>query len=334
MDHLDLVEIATNYVGDPHNSPTIDRDDLIGEGQIALMQAARRYDPEKGSFRSFAFTRIKGAMIDALRRDFLLPRSARERGESLTVVSINKPIGEGGLTLSDTIEDARSDVEEIVANRAQLASAIEERAHEAVRPDLTPMELEVLRGAAVGETAGETASRLGKSHETGEVAAAHGAQATGRAVDRPRRVHGPRRHRRLGRTPIEVPRPFGESNLPIGLLPPRQCRSRIARAPPRPTADRRPLEDKHERSFRMHRVVFRRPGRRPSNRVPRTRVLLVGPPAFCQTIGRSLPAAAKWSATPIPSTRPRSHPRRCYRTSRCSRPGWRTSPTACPNGRR
>ena len=166
MDHLDLVEIATNYVGDPHNSPTIDRDDLIGEGQIALMQAARRYDPQKGSFRSFAFTRIKGAMIDAMRRDFLLPRSARERGESLTVVSMDKPIGDGELTLSDTIEDARSDVEEIVANREQLASAIEERAHEAVRPELTPMELEVLRGAAVGETAGETADRLGKSPET------------------------------------------------------------------------------------------------------------------------------------------------------------------------
>jgi len=166
MDHLDLVEIATNYVGDPRNSATIDRDDLIGEGQIALMQAARRYDPQKGSFRSFAFTRIKGAMIDAMRRDFLLPRSARERGESLTVVSIDNPIGDGELTLSDTIRDARSDVEEIVSNREQLASAIEERAHETVRPELTAMELEVLRGAAVGETAGETANRLGKSHET------------------------------------------------------------------------------------------------------------------------------------------------------------------------
>ncbi len=241
MDHLDLVEIATNYVGDPRNSPTIDRDDLIGEGQIALMQAARRYDPEKGSFRSFAFTRIKGAMIDALRRDFLLPRSARERGESLTVVSIDKPIGEGDLTLSDTIEDARSDVEEIVANRAQLASAIEERAHEAVRPELTPMELEVLRGAAASRRDGGRDGRSPRQvARDRQVAATHGAQATRRAVDRPRGVHRPRRHRRLGRTPIEVPRPFGESNLPIGLLPPRQCRSRIARAPPRPTADRRP----------------------------------------------------------------------------------------------
>lgn len=167
MDHQDLVEIATNFVGDPWQSPTIDRDDLIGEGQVALIKAAHRYDPDKGSFRSYAFTRIKGAMIDALRRDFLLPRSARERGESVTVVSIDKPIGDGELTLSDTIEDARYDVEEIVANRAQLASAIEERAHEIpTRTELTPMELEVLRGAAVGETAGETADRLGKSHET------------------------------------------------------------------------------------------------------------------------------------------------------------------------
>ena len=167
IDHLDLVEIATNYVGDPRDSPTIDRDDLIGEGQVALMQAAHRYDPDKGSFRSYAFTRIKGAMIDALRRDFLLPRYARERGHSLTVVSIDKPIGDGELTLSDTIEDERSSVEEIVEHREQLASAIEDRAHELPsRRELTPMELEVLRGAAVGETAVETADRLGKSHET------------------------------------------------------------------------------------------------------------------------------------------------------------------------
>jgi RNA polymerase sigma factor (sigma-70 family) len=167
IDHLDLVEIATRYVGNPSNSPTIDREDLIGEGQVALIKAARRYDPLKGGFRSYAFGRIRGAMIDALRRDHLLPRYARERGARLAVVSIDKPIGHGDLTLSDTLVDVRASVEEIVAHREQLARALADPpVRTSARTALTPSELEVLRGAAAGETASETASRLLKSIDT------------------------------------------------------------------------------------------------------------------------------------------------------------------------
>lgn len=167
IDHLDLVDKATRHVEGMCNSSAMDHDDLVGEGRVALITAARRYDPLKGSFRSYAFGRIRGAMIDALRRDHLLSRYARDRGGRVAVVSIDRPIGPGELTLSDTLVDVRASVEEIVAHREQLASALADPpARTRPRKALTPSELEVLRGAAAGETAVETACRLQKSIDT------------------------------------------------------------------------------------------------------------------------------------------------------------------------
>ncbi len=168
MEHLDLVDIATRSVGSPRHCAALDRDDLIGEGQVALVKAARRYDPHRGGFRGYAFTRIRGAMLDALRRDHLLPRYARERGARVRVESIDRPLGDGELTLSDTIEDARASVHEIVAHREVLAALVADGAQlaEPSPARLTPSELDVLRGAAGGETAHETARRLRKSIET------------------------------------------------------------------------------------------------------------------------------------------------------------------------
>jgi RNA polymerase sigma factor (sigma-70 family) len=165
-DHLDLVEIATRSVGDPR-SASLDRDDLIGEGQVALVKAARRYDSRKGSFRAYAFRRIRGAMLDALRRDHFLSRHARERGAKVALVSMDRPFGAGSLPLSASLADERSSVEELVLHRETLSAALAELEAAGRAPAvLTPSELEVLRGAAAGETAVETAARLRKSIDT------------------------------------------------------------------------------------------------------------------------------------------------------------------------
>ena len=58
-------------------------------------------------------------------------------------------------------------VHEVVEQREQLAEAL--AGHDPERPPsrgLTPWELEVLRGAALGETAEQTADRLRKSIDT------------------------------------------------------------------------------------------------------------------------------------------------------------------------
>ena len=50
-------------------------EDLISEGNIGLVQAAQKFEPARGtSFATFAAPRIRGAIIDALRRESPLSR--------------------------------------------------------------------------------------------------------------------------------------------------------------------------------------------------------------------------------------------------------------------
>jgi RNA polymerase sigma factor for flagellar operon FliA len=58
----------------PHS---IDRGDLVQDGMIGLIDAAHRFDESRGiKFETFAERRVRGAMIDALRRD-AWPRGIR-----------------------------------------------------------------------------------------------------------------------------------------------------------------------------------------------------------------------------------------------------------------
>ena len=51
-------------------------DDLIQSGMIGLLEAARKYDPTKGaSFETYAGIRIRGAIIDEVRKGDWTPRS-------------------------------------------------------------------------------------------------------------------------------------------------------------------------------------------------------------------------------------------------------------------
>ncbi|HEY0676226.1 MAG TPA: RNA polymerase sigma factor FliA [Immundisolibacter sp.] len=60
-------------------------DDLIQAGMIGLMEAARRYDAGHGaSFETYAGIRIRGTMLDELRRGGWLPRTALRKLRQLT----------------------------------------------------------------------------------------------------------------------------------------------------------------------------------------------------------------------------------------------------------
>src|SRR5437870_5879745 len=64
----------------PHS---IDLGDLVQDGVIGLIDAARRFDEDRGiKFETFAERRVRGAMIDALRRD-AWPRGVRRARREL-----------------------------------------------------------------------------------------------------------------------------------------------------------------------------------------------------------------------------------------------------------
>ena len=51
-------------------------DELIQVGMLGLLEASKAYDPAKGvEFENFAHSRVRGAMLDEVRRLSFLPRS-------------------------------------------------------------------------------------------------------------------------------------------------------------------------------------------------------------------------------------------------------------------
>ncbi len=73
--HADLVKrIGYHLVS--RMPPHVEVDDLIQSGMIGLLDAAKHYSPDKGAnFETYAGIRIRGAMLDEVRKSDWTPRS-------------------------------------------------------------------------------------------------------------------------------------------------------------------------------------------------------------------------------------------------------------------
>ena len=71
-------------------------DDLVQSGMIGLLEAAKKYDAEKGaSFETFAGIRVRGAMLDEIRKGDWGPRSVyrNSRRISQAVQTVEAKLG-------------------------------------------------------------------------------------------------------------------------------------------------------------------------------------------------------------------------------------------------
>jgi len=83
LEFLPLVEtIARRQVS--RLPPNVEREELVNVGVVGLLECYERYDESKGSFKSFAEMRIKGAMNDFLRKLDHVPRSVRRTNKHIT----------------------------------------------------------------------------------------------------------------------------------------------------------------------------------------------------------------------------------------------------------
>jgi RNA polymerase sigma factor for flagellar operon FliA len=88
--HAELVKrIAYHLAG--RLPPSVDVDDLIQAGMLGLLEAARHFTAGRGAtFETYAGIRIRGAMIDALRKLDWAPRSvhrkSREAAQAMRAV--------------------------------------------------------------------------------------------------------------------------------------------------------------------------------------------------------------------------------------------------------
>ena len=84
--HLGLVRKIAWHVHSRISS-AIDLEDLIQTGTVALIESARSFeDRGEASFATYATMRIRGAMIDALRKSATMARSAMRRRREFNVV--------------------------------------------------------------------------------------------------------------------------------------------------------------------------------------------------------------------------------------------------------
>ena len=101
--------------------PGLSRDDLRSAGHEALVKAALRFDPEQGvPFAAYAHYRVRGAMIDAARRNH---PAARRHSRALRALQASQSVLEGAAeqhTPSDTPE--RRTLEERVKAAAELVA--------------------------------------------------------------------------------------------------------------------------------------------------------------------------------------------------------------------
>lgn len=79
LQHMPLVAFVVNRLSSDRNRTLgLDREDAMSYGVEGLIQAVDGYDPSRGtSFASFAVRRIRGSVLDAVRRQDPLPRSLR-----------------------------------------------------------------------------------------------------------------------------------------------------------------------------------------------------------------------------------------------------------------
>ncbi|MEQ8315264.1 MAG: RNA polymerase sigma factor FliA [Gammaproteobacteria bacterium] len=82
--HLPLVKIIAHHVsvGLP---PGQSVDDLIQVGMMGLLEATRCYEAQKDvQFKTYASIRIRGAMLDELRKDSWMPRSVQQKSKKIS----------------------------------------------------------------------------------------------------------------------------------------------------------------------------------------------------------------------------------------------------------
>jgi RNA polymerase sigma factor for flagellar operon FliA len=103
----------------------VDRDDLTSAGLLALVQAARAFDADRGvPFNRYAATRIRGAIVDELRSIDWASRSVRRRSRELdaTRSRLATLLGRPA-TQAEVANAAGLSVAEVVGNDDDIARA-------------------------------------------------------------------------------------------------------------------------------------------------------------------------------------------------------------------
>lgn len=99
-----------------------ERADLLAFGQQGLVEAALRYDPDRGDFKRFAYYRVRGAMIDGLRKMGPWTRRGYERIAILGTLDRAADAGDDGDQVAP--ETALQAAERLRQHMAAMVTAV------------------------------------------------------------------------------------------------------------------------------------------------------------------------------------------------------------------
>ena len=96
LDHLPLVKYVAGRLA-VRLPVSVSFEDLEGWGVFGLMEAVDRFDPSQGAdFKTYAYHRIRGAILDELRRQSWVPRTLWQKLQNINEVRerLEKEVGE------------------------------------------------------------------------------------------------------------------------------------------------------------------------------------------------------------------------------------------------
>ncbi len=126
LEHIPLLKhIAGRMTLDVPGS--IERDDLYGFGMLGLIAAADSWDASRGlKFSTYAYPRIRGAILDEIRRSDFLPRGRREKVRALESALAHIEQEKGGPPTPEELSAAMDvPIEELDEIMVSAATAVE-----------------------------------------------------------------------------------------------------------------------------------------------------------------------------------------------------------------
>lgn len=105
---------------------SVAEEDLINQGVLALMECMEKYDETKGAkFETYAFLRVRGALIDYIRRQDWVPHQARHLDRQVQKAYMelaNKTMSEP--TMGEIADHMGLPVEKLEKNRKDMNNSV------------------------------------------------------------------------------------------------------------------------------------------------------------------------------------------------------------------
>ena len=123
MKHMTTVERIARCVlrGLPAGQTQVDYEDLVSVGMMGLLHAWERHDEDIARFDGLVETRVRGAMVDELRRRDFFPRRLRAKAKKLkrAEAGLEKELGRAG-TAEEVAEAMGMSVKALQSLRSEV----------------------------------------------------------------------------------------------------------------------------------------------------------------------------------------------------------------------